>query len=186
MGRWRRYFRPLTRRAYYSSLFHLVVLNFPYALAAWVYLFVFTVAGTTLLMALPLGAILCLFDLLGARAFARGELYLQKRTFTPPSHNPHRTPHAQSSPACVTPPPQNLNTARHPAPSGPSNAPSTKTPTRCSSTRIGEPEMNSEMQCTGTFRETAISRKNAWPLHRRERAEFFLFSFMIRVRYCES
>ena len=39
---WRRYFRPMTRMVYYRSLFHLLVLNFPFALAAWVYLFVFT------------------------------------------------------------------------------------------------------------------------------------------------
>lgn len=42
-ARWRRYYRPLGIRAYYASLFHLLVLNFPYALLAWVYLFVFTV-----------------------------------------------------------------------------------------------------------------------------------------------
>ncbi|KAJ3524911.1 hypothetical protein NM688_g8482 [Phlebia brevispora] len=76
-GRWRRYFRPMTRRAYYSALFHLLLLNFPYALVAWVYLFVFTLTGTTTLMALPLGAVLCFLDLLGARTFARGELSLQ-------------------------------------------------------------------------------------------------------------
>jgi hypothetical protein len=39
---WKRYFRPMTLRTYYAALFHLLVLNFPYALAAWVYLFVFT------------------------------------------------------------------------------------------------------------------------------------------------
>ncbi|KAJ3992915.1 hypothetical protein F5050DRAFT_1801505 [Lentinula boryana] len=50
------------------SLTHLVLVNFPFALAAWVYLVVFTVTGTTLLIALPLGAILCFFKLLGARA----------------------------------------------------------------------------------------------------------------------
>lgn len=33
-------------------------------------------AGTTLLMALPLGAGLCFLDLLGARVFARGEVSL--------------------------------------------------------------------------------------------------------------
>ncbi|KAG6872928.1 hypothetical protein C0995_005186 [Termitomyces sp. Mi166 len=86
MGAWRRYFRPLTSKAYYSSLFHLVAINFPYALAAWIYLFVFTVAGTTLLMALPLGAILCFFNLIGARAFAKGELYLQSRFHYPLSY----------------------------------------------------------------------------------------------------
>lgn len=45
-GRCRRYFKPLMRRAYYSALFHLLVLNFPYALLAWVYLFVFTLVST--------------------------------------------------------------------------------------------------------------------------------------------
>lgn len=39
---WRRYFRPMGRSAYYRSLFHLTIVNFPYALLAWVYLFVFT------------------------------------------------------------------------------------------------------------------------------------------------
>ncbi|KAH7911017.1 hypothetical protein BJ138DRAFT_1007505 [Hygrophoropsis aurantiaca] len=74
---WGRYFRPLTRRAYHAAVFHLLVLNFPYALFAWIYLFVFTLTGTTLLITLPLGAILCFLDLLGARALARGELALQ-------------------------------------------------------------------------------------------------------------
>ena len=38
----KRYFRPLGRKAYYSAVFHLLVVNFPFALLAWVYLFVFT------------------------------------------------------------------------------------------------------------------------------------------------
>ncbi|KAJ3723573.1 hypothetical protein DFJ43DRAFT_646128 [Lentinula guzmanii] len=42
-ARWARYFRPLTRSVYWRSLTHLVLVNFPFALAAWVYLFVFTV-----------------------------------------------------------------------------------------------------------------------------------------------
>ncbi|KAI0338283.1 hypothetical protein BDW22DRAFT_805766 [Trametopsis cervina] len=89
--RWRRYFRPVTRRAYYSALFHLLVINFPYALLAWVYLFVFTLTGTTTLMALPLGALLCFLDLLGARVFARGELELQT-TFHGPLAFPAPSP----------------------------------------------------------------------------------------------
>ena len=40
---WGRYFRPLVQSVYYRPLFHLLVVNFPYALAAWLYLFVFTV-----------------------------------------------------------------------------------------------------------------------------------------------
>jgi hypothetical protein len=39
----KRYFRPLIRKSYYAALFHLMVVNFPYALAAWLYLFIFTV-----------------------------------------------------------------------------------------------------------------------------------------------
>jgi len=42
---WGRYFRPLTRKVYHKALFHLFVINFPYALAAWTYLFVFTVVS---------------------------------------------------------------------------------------------------------------------------------------------
>ncbi|KAI0255478.1 hypothetical protein BJV78DRAFT_676058 [Lactifluus subvellereus] len=74
---WRHYFRPIGRGAYWSALIHLLAFNFPYALFAWIYLFVFTLLGTILLVALPLGAVLCFFDLLGARALARGEVALQ-------------------------------------------------------------------------------------------------------------
>jgi hypothetical protein len=44
----KRYFRPLSRKSYYTALFHLLVINFPYALAAWVYLFIFTVVRYSL------------------------------------------------------------------------------------------------------------------------------------------
>ena len=43
LAAWTKYFRPLSRKCYYAAFFHLMVVNFPYALAAWVYLFVFTV-----------------------------------------------------------------------------------------------------------------------------------------------
>ncbi|KAF8321509.1 hypothetical protein F5887DRAFT_1066133 [Amanita rubescens] len=92
LAAWKWYFRPLVRSAYYKPLFHLLVLNFPYALAAWLYLFIFTVAGTTLLMALPLGAVLCFLDLLGARAFARGELALQSSFHSPLAYPPPYPP----------------------------------------------------------------------------------------------
>lgn len=42
---WRRYFGPVVRKAYYKSLLHLLLLNFPYALVTWVYLFVFTLVS---------------------------------------------------------------------------------------------------------------------------------------------
>lgn len=43
---WARYFRPVGRKAYHAAVFHLLVLNFPYALIAWIYLFVFTLVST--------------------------------------------------------------------------------------------------------------------------------------------
>ncbi|KAH7923161.1 hypothetical protein BV22DRAFT_1106256 [Leucogyrophana mollusca] len=89
---WGRYFRPLTRRAYHAAVFHLMVLNFPYALLAWIYLFVFTLTGTTLLITLPLGAVLCFLDLLGARVFARGELALQATFHGPLAYPPPYPP----------------------------------------------------------------------------------------------
>ncbi|KAJ7466900.1 hypothetical protein FB451DRAFT_1259464 [Mycena latifolia] len=80
---WLRYFRPMTRKVYYRALFHLYVVNFPFALAAFLFTVVFTVTGTTLLMALPLGALLCFFNLLGVRTFSRGELALQTKFHGP-------------------------------------------------------------------------------------------------------
>ncbi|KAL4073817.1 hypothetical protein V8B97DRAFT_1936579 [Scleroderma yunnanense] len=85
---WVKYFRPFGRRAYHAAVFHLLVLNFPYALIAWIYLFVFTLTGTTLIIALPIGAVLCFLDLLGARAFARAELALQIRFHGPLAYPP--------------------------------------------------------------------------------------------------
>ncbi|KIY53619.1 hypothetical protein FISHEDRAFT_32936 [Fistulina hepatica ATCC 64428] len=89
---WRRYFRPMSQIHYYKSLLHLYILNFPYALAAWVYLFVFTLTGTTLLLALPLGAVFLFVDLIGARAFARGELFLQWYFHRPLAYPPPYPP----------------------------------------------------------------------------------------------
>ncbi|KAF6744914.1 hypothetical protein DFP72DRAFT_927148 [Ephemerocybe angulata] len=91
-GGWKRYWRPLGRTRYWRALAHLLFVNFPYALAAWLYLFVFTVTGTTLLVALPLGALLCFLNLLGARTFARGELALQQTFHAPLSYPPPYPP----------------------------------------------------------------------------------------------
>ena len=45
---WKRYFRPLGTLSYYKAFFHLLIVNFLYGLAAWVYLFVFTVVSPTI------------------------------------------------------------------------------------------------------------------------------------------
>ncbi|KAF7326128.1 hypothetical protein MKEN_00464300 [Mycena kentingensis (nom. inval.)] len=90
---WRRYFRPMTRRIYYRALFHLYIVNFPFALAAFLSAFVLTVTGTTLLVALPIGALLCFCNLLCVRTFSRGELALQTRFHSPlayPAPHPPR------------------------------------------------------------------------------------------------
>lgn len=42
-----RYFKPMTHRPYYAALLHLLVINFPFALAAWIYLFVATFVGSS-------------------------------------------------------------------------------------------------------------------------------------------
>lgn len=51
----RGYFAPLVQLKYWKALFHLLVLNFPFALAAWIVLFVGVLVGTSLLITLPLG-----------------------------------------------------------------------------------------------------------------------------------
>ncbi|KAF9005856.1 hypothetical protein BDZ89DRAFT_1079836 [Hymenopellis radicata] len=79
----RRYFRPLRKKVYYMSLVHLLLVNFPMALIAWVSLFVLTLLGTTLLMVLPLGLLLCFIDLLFARLLSRFELHLQTKFHFP-------------------------------------------------------------------------------------------------------
>ncbi|KAI6040224.1 hypothetical protein EDC04DRAFT_2678023 [Pisolithus marmoratus] len=89
---WRRYFRPLGRRACHAALFHLLVLNFPFALVVWIYLFLFTLTGTTLIITLPIGAVLCFLDLLGARTFAKGELALQTKFHGPLAYAPPHPP----------------------------------------------------------------------------------------------
>jgi hypothetical protein len=73
-SRIRKYFRPLFRRKYYKALFHLCILNFPFALIVWIYLFVGTLVGTTLLLSLPLGAMIWWLTLLGSRAFRNAEV----------------------------------------------------------------------------------------------------------------
>ncbi|KAJ7057699.1 hypothetical protein C8F01DRAFT_321038 [Mycena amicta] len=88
----RRYLRPLTKRVYYRALFHLYVVNFPFALAAFLFAFVFTVTGTTLLVALPLGALLCFCNLVGVRTFSRAELALQTKFHTPLAYPPPYPP----------------------------------------------------------------------------------------------
>ncbi|CAE7120089.1 unnamed protein product [Rhizoctonia solani] len=78
-----RYFVPLGRRVYWRSLAHLAVINFPFALAAWVLLFCGVVLGTTLLITLPFGVVFWFLTLFLSRSFARAELHLQSKFHRP-------------------------------------------------------------------------------------------------------
>ncbi|KAH7339817.1 hypothetical protein B0J17DRAFT_716815 [Rhizoctonia solani] len=78
-----RYFVPLCRRVYWRSLAHLMVINFPFALAAWVLLFCGVVLGTTLLITLPFGVVFWFLTLFLSRSFARAELHLQSKFHRP-------------------------------------------------------------------------------------------------------
>ncbi|KAF8678482.1 hypothetical protein RHS04_05247 [Rhizoctonia solani] len=78
-----RYFVPLRRRVYWRSLVHLAVINFPFALAAWVLLFCGVVLGTTLLITLPFGVVFWFLTLFLSRSFARAELHLQSKFHRP-------------------------------------------------------------------------------------------------------
>ncbi|KAJ8489455.1 hypothetical protein ONZ45_g13576 [Pleurotus djamor] len=78
------YFRPLSKLSNYKPLVHLSLVNFLFALSAWLYIFVCTVLGATLLFALPLGLFVCFLNVLGARVFARWELSIQAYFHGPP------------------------------------------------------------------------------------------------------
>ncbi|KAG8687247.1 hypothetical protein FRC09_013612 [Ceratobasidium sp. 395] len=78
-----RYFSALSRRVYWRALLHLMVINFPFALAAWVLLFCGVVLGTTLLITLPFGVVFWFLTLFLSRSFARAELHLQSKFHRP-------------------------------------------------------------------------------------------------------
>jgi len=105
--RTKRYFRPMKQSAYYSALLHLLVINFPVALLAWVYLFVATFAGAALLLALPIGALLCWLAVFGGRVLARFEVTLQTRFHGPLAHEPPNHPLLWRTMTCRQTDPEN-------------------------------------------------------------------------------
>ncbi|KAF8609010.1 hypothetical protein BDV93DRAFT_504477 [Ceratobasidium sp. AG-I] len=78
-----RYFASLGRRVYWRALIHLGILNFPFALAAWVLLFCGVVLGATLLITLPFGVVFWFLTLFLSRSFARAELHMQSHFHRP-------------------------------------------------------------------------------------------------------
>ncbi|OWT39200.1 hypothetical protein C362_02790 [Cryptococcus neoformans Bt1] len=74
---WKRFWRPVGKGEYWASVFHLVFLNFPLALLVWPPLVVGTLAGTALLITLPIGAVVWWITLFIARSAARLETIMQ-------------------------------------------------------------------------------------------------------------
>ncbi|WWD15583.1 hypothetical protein CI109_100005 [Kwoniella shandongensis] len=74
---WKRFWRPVGRGEYWRCLLHLVLLNFPFALFVWPPLLVGTLAGTALLITLPIGAAVWWLTLFISRSAARLETIMQ-------------------------------------------------------------------------------------------------------------
>lgn len=76
---WRRYWAPVVSRDHWRPLLHLLAINVPFNLLVWPPLLVGTLAGTVLLITLPIGAVVWWLTLMIARWAAREELRLQAR-----------------------------------------------------------------------------------------------------------
>ncbi|OCF33371.1 hypothetical protein I317_06980 [Kwoniella heveanensis CBS 569] len=80
---WKRFWRPLGRRIYWRAIIHLVLLNFPFALFVWPFLVAGTLAGTALLITLPIGAAVWWLTLFISRSAARLETIMQLHHHSP-------------------------------------------------------------------------------------------------------
>ncbi|WVQ79485.1 hypothetical protein IAT38_001584 [Cryptococcus sp. DSM 104549] len=80
---WKRYWRPMGRGRYWLSALHLVLLNFPFALVVWPPLLAGTLAGTVLLITLPIGAAVWWLTLFISRSAARLETVMQVHYHAP-------------------------------------------------------------------------------------------------------
>ncbi|WWC93101.1 uncharacterized protein L201_008067 [Kwoniella dendrophila CBS 6074] len=90
----KRFWRPIGRSEYWKATLHLVLLNFPLALFVWPFLVAGTLAGTVLLITLPLGAAVWWLTLFISRSAARLESIMQLHYHSPispaspPSNHP--------------------------------------------------------------------------------------------------
>ncbi|ORX38073.1 hypothetical protein BD324DRAFT_624406 [Kockovaella imperatae] len=82
-GGWKRYWRTLSERQAWRGLVHLILLTFPFALLVWPFLLAGTLAGTALLITLPLGAAVWWLTLFLARSAARLEIITQLHYHSP-------------------------------------------------------------------------------------------------------
>ncbi|KAL7424856.1 hypothetical protein Q5752_000541 [Cryptotrichosporon argae] len=74
---WKRFWRPVGTGHYWRALLHLSLINFPFALLVWPPLLAGTLAGTALLITLPIGAVVWWLTLIIARSAARFETLSQ-------------------------------------------------------------------------------------------------------------
>ncbi|WWC73409.1 uncharacterized protein I206_107376 [Kwoniella pini CBS 10737] len=90
----KRFWRPVGRGIYWRATLHLVLLNFPLALLVWPFLVAGTLAGTVLLITLPIGAAVWWLTLFISRSAARLESVMQLHYHSPlnpaspPSNHP--------------------------------------------------------------------------------------------------
>ncbi|WWC95282.1 hypothetical protein V866_002141 [Kwoniella sp. B9012] len=90
----KRFWRPLGRKEYWRASVHLILFNFPLALLVWPFLVAGTLAGTVLLITLPLGAAVWWLTLFISRSAARLESIMQLHYHSPlspaspPSNHP--------------------------------------------------------------------------------------------------
>ncbi|KAK8870124.1 hypothetical protein IAR55_000694 [Kwoniella newhampshirensis] len=123
---WKRFWRPIGRGEYWRCLLHLVLLNFPFALFVWPPLLVGTLAGTALLITVPIGAAVWWLTLFISRSAARLETIMQLYHHEPvsptvplPTYHPifyRLVPRSAPNTPIFTPnsihtPPQNLESA---------------------------------------------------------------------------
>ncbi|RXK38006.1 hypothetical protein M231_04675 [Tremella mesenterica] len=80
---WRRFWAPMGRGMYWRAVGHLVFLNFPFALFVWPFLVAGTLAGTALLITLPIGAAVWWLTLFISRSAARLEMIMQLHHHSP-------------------------------------------------------------------------------------------------------
>ncbi|ORY35021.1 hypothetical protein BCR39DRAFT_516204 [Naematelia encephala] len=74
---WNRFWSPMGDKRYWRAMLHLWLLNFPIALLVWPFLVAGTLAGTALLITLPIGVTVWWLTLIISRSAARLETIMQ-------------------------------------------------------------------------------------------------------------
>ncbi|CAD6591338.1 MAG: hypothetical protein TREMPRED_006073, partial [Tremellales sp. Tagirdzhanova-0007] len=80
---WRRFWLPVGDGNYWKAMVHLCFINFPFALLVWPPLVAGTLAGTALLITLPIGAAIWWLVLIISRSAAHFETFIQVKYHSP-------------------------------------------------------------------------------------------------------